>query len=139
MNKEISEKAHLRSDFRKKKIFPWVRLKPTKVSFFGAEIEKFFVRFLVHVKIAKRPFKINWPLGVTVIFSLFSFWILSFLVDYWVICMQTTVLNFMKLHTKMIYLPCLGFLILWEKNSHSTNKWSSNCLFESSHVLGFVP
>ena len=56
MNKKIiriSEKAHLRSDFRKKKNTS------TKVSFFGAEIEKFFVRFLVQVKIAKSPFEIN--------------------------------------------------------------------------------
>ena len=49
---------------KEKKILPWVRLKPTKVSFFGAEIEKFFVRFLVQMKIAKSPFEINWPLSV---------------------------------------------------------------------------
>jgi hypothetical protein len=30
----ISEKAHLRSDFRKK-IFPWVGLEPTKVLFWS--------------------------------------------------------------------------------------------------------
>ena len=39
-----------------------MRLEPTKVSFFRAEIEKFFVRFLVQVKMAKSPFEINWPL-----------------------------------------------------------------------------
>ena len=39
-----------------------MRLKPTKMSFFRAEIEKFFVRFLVQVKMAKSPFEINWPL-----------------------------------------------------------------------------
>ena len=49
----ITEKTHLRSDFRKKKNTS------TKVSFFGAEIEKFFIRFLVQVKIAKSPFEIN--------------------------------------------------------------------------------
>ena len=35
------------------------------MSFFGAEIEKFFIRFLVQVKIAKSPFEINWPLDST--------------------------------------------------------------------------
>ena len=28
-----------------------------------AEIENFFVRFLVQIKSAKSPFEINWPLG----------------------------------------------------------------------------
>ena len=58
------KKNYLRSDFsKKKKILPSVRLEPTKVSFFRAEIEKFFVRFWVQVKIAKSPFEINWPLA----------------------------------------------------------------------------
>ena len=63
MNKKIikiSEKAHLRSDYRNKKVFPWVGLEPTKVLYISrAEIEKFFVRFLVQVKIAKSPSEIN--------------------------------------------------------------------------------
>ena len=59
MCKNNWKKVHLRPDFRKNKILPWVRLEPTKPR---AEIEKFFVRFLVQVKIAKSPFEINWPL-----------------------------------------------------------------------------
>ena len=39
---------------------PWVRLEP--MIYFRAELQKYFVRFLVQVKIAKIPFKINWPL-----------------------------------------------------------------------------
>ena len=57
MNKEISEKAHLRSDFRKKNIS--LSGARTHESIFRAEIEKFFVRFLVQVKISKSPFEIN--------------------------------------------------------------------------------
>ena len=39
-------------------------LEPTKVLYISrAEIEKFFVRFLVQVKIAKSPFEINGPLA----------------------------------------------------------------------------
>ena len=53
------KKVHLRSDFRENEILPWVRLEPTKPR---AEIEKFFIRFLVQLKIAKSPFEINWPL-----------------------------------------------------------------------------
>ena len=49
-----------------------MRLEPTKVSFFGAEIEKFFVRFFVQVKIAKRPFEINLPLK-NIMYSIHGF------------------------------------------------------------------
>ena len=38
-------------------------LEPTKVLYiFRAEIENFFIHFLVQVKIGKSPFEINWPL-----------------------------------------------------------------------------
>ena len=60
MNKKIImifEKAHLRSDFRKK-VFPWVGLEPTKVGIISSG-QKFFGRFLVQVKTGKSPFKIN--------------------------------------------------------------------------------
>ena len=62
MNKEISEKAHLRSDFRKKEYLLEWGSNPRKYYIFRAEIEKFFVRFLVQVKISTSPFEINWPL-----------------------------------------------------------------------------
>ena len=57
----ISEKAHLRSYFRKKKS-PWVELEPTKEIYFRAGIQKYFVRFLVHVKTVEFAFEIIWPL-----------------------------------------------------------------------------
>ena len=59
MNKEISEKAHLRSDFRKKEYLLEWGSNPQKYYIFRAEIEKFFVRFLVQVKISTSPFEIN--------------------------------------------------------------------------------
>ena len=59
MNKEISEKAHLRSNFREKEYLLEWGSNPRKYYIFRAEIEKFFVRFLVQVKIAKSPFEIN--------------------------------------------------------------------------------
>ena len=59
MNKEISEKAHLRSDFRKKEYLLEWGSNPRKYYIFRAEIEKFFVRFLVQVKISISPFEIN--------------------------------------------------------------------------------
>ena len=65
MNKKISENAHLRSDFRKKKHFLEWGSNPRKYYIFRAEIENFFVRFLVQVKIAKSPFEINWPLATS--------------------------------------------------------------------------
>ena len=56
------EKAHLRSDFRKKEEYllewgsnPWTQ---------GRNRKK-FVRFLVQMKSAKSPFEINWPLATT--------------------------------------------------------------------------
>ena len=57
-----------------KKKCPWVGLEPTKVLYISrAEIEKFFVRFLVQVKIAKSPSEINWPLRFSQrIFSQYS-------------------------------------------------------------------
>ena len=51
----ISEKAHLKSDLEKKNI----SLNPRKYYTFRAEIEKFFVRFLVQMKTAKSPFEIE--------------------------------------------------------------------------------
>ena len=59
MNKEISEKAHLRSDFRKKEYLLEWGSNPRKDYIFMAEIEKFFVRFMVQVKISISPFEIN--------------------------------------------------------------------------------
>ena len=54
---------HFKTQIDEKKMCPWVGLEPTKVLYISrAEIEKFFVRFLVQVKIAKSPFEINWPL-----------------------------------------------------------------------------
>ena len=57
----ISEKAHLRSDFRKKKILEWGS-NPRSYYIFRAEIEKYYVRFSVQMKTAKSPFEIIWPL-----------------------------------------------------------------------------
>ena len=59
MNKEVSKKAHLRSDFRKKECRLEWGANPRKYYICRAEIEKFLVRFLVQVKIAKSPFEIN--------------------------------------------------------------------------------
>ena len=59
MNKEISEKAHLRSDFRKKEYLLEWGSNPQKYYIFRAAIEKFFVRFLVQVKISISHFQIN--------------------------------------------------------------------------------
>ena len=61
MNKKIiriSEKAHFRSDFRKRYFLEWGS-NPRKYYIFRAEIEKFFVLFLVQMKSAKSPFEIN--------------------------------------------------------------------------------
>ena len=55
----MSEKAHLRSDFRKKEYLLEWGSNPRKYYIFGEEIEKFFVRFLVQVKISISPFEIN--------------------------------------------------------------------------------
>ena len=54
---------HFKTQIDEKKICPWVGLEPTKVLYISrAEIEKFFIRFLVQVKIAKSPLEINWHL-----------------------------------------------------------------------------
>ena len=61
---KISEKAHLRSYFRKKKL-PWVGLEPKKEIYFRAEIQKKFVRFLVQMmKALKFAADIYWPLVI---------------------------------------------------------------------------
>ena len=62
MNKEISEKAHLRSNFREKEYLLEWGSNPRKYYIFRADIEKFFVRFLVQMKISISPFENNWPL-----------------------------------------------------------------------------
>ena len=59
MNKEISEKAHLRSDFRKKEYLLEWGSNPRKYYIFRAEIEKNFVGFLVQMKISISPFENN--------------------------------------------------------------------------------
>ena len=59
MNKEISEKAHLRSDFRKKEYLLEWGSNPRKYYTFRAEIEKFFVCFLVQMKMSISPFENN--------------------------------------------------------------------------------
>ena len=59
MNKEISEKAHLRSDFRKKEYLLEWGSNPRKYYIFRAEIEKIFVGFLVQMKISISPFENN--------------------------------------------------------------------------------
>ena len=60
----ISEKAHLRPDFRKKNIsLSGARTHEIITYFFRAGIEKYFRSFLVQMKTAKSPFKINWPLS----------------------------------------------------------------------------
>ena len=59
MNKEISEKAHLRSDFRNNMYFLEWDSNPRKYYIFRAEIEKYFSLFSVQMKIAKSPFEIN--------------------------------------------------------------------------------
>ena len=51
---------HLKEKKWREKIHPWVGLEPTM--YFRAEIQKYFARFLVQVKLAKSPFEINWPL-----------------------------------------------------------------------------
>ena len=73
MNKEISEKAHLRSDFRKKEYLLEWGSNPRKYYIFRAAIEKFFVRFLVQVKISISPFEINWPLMLSLQFGIQNF------------------------------------------------------------------
>ena len=65
MNKEISEKAHLRSNFREKEYLLEWGSNPQKYYIFRAEIDKFFVRFLVQMKISKFAFEKNWPLEFT--------------------------------------------------------------------------
>ena len=55
----MPEKAHLRSDFRKKEYLLEWGSNPRKYHIFRAEIGKYFVRFLVQMKIAKSPFEIN--------------------------------------------------------------------------------
>ena len=61
---------HFKRTNYREKILPWVGLEPT--IYFRAELQKYFVRFLVQVKIAKSPFKINWPLNhPTFLISLF--------------------------------------------------------------------
>ena len=57
MNMEVSEKAHLRSDFRKKEYLLEWGSNPRKYYIFRAEIEKKIIRFLVQT--AKSPFEIN--------------------------------------------------------------------------------
>ena len=59
MSKEISEKAHFRSDFRTKEYLLQWGSNPRKYYIFRAEIEKYFVQFLVQMKTAKSPFEIN--------------------------------------------------------------------------------
>ena len=59
MNKEISEKAHLRSNFREKEYLLEWGSNPRKYYIFRAEIEKYFSLFSVQMKIAKSPFEIN--------------------------------------------------------------------------------
>ena len=59
MNKEISEKAHLRSDFRKKEYLLEWGSNPRKYFIFRAEIEKFFVSFLFQVKMSKVLLKLT--------------------------------------------------------------------------------
>ena len=59
MNKEISEKAHSRPDFRKKEYLLEWGSNPRKYYIFRAEIENFFVRYLVQMKISISPFEIN--------------------------------------------------------------------------------
>ena len=59
MNKEISEKAHLRSNFREKEYLLEWGSNPRKYYIFRAEIEKFFVRFLVQMKISISLFENN--------------------------------------------------------------------------------
>ena len=60
MNKEIvSEKVHLRSDFRKKEhLLEWGS-NPRKYYIFRAEIEKYCAWFLVQIKTAKSLLEIN--------------------------------------------------------------------------------
>ena len=62
MNNEISEKAHLTSNFREKEYLLEWGWNPRKYYIFRAEIKKFFVRFLVQMKSAKSPSDINLPL-----------------------------------------------------------------------------
>ena len=61
MNKEISEKAHLKSNFREKEYLLEWGSNPQKY-YIRTEIEKFFVRFLIQMKISISPFENNWPL-----------------------------------------------------------------------------
>ena len=68
MNKEISEKAQLNLNFREKEYLLEWGSNPRKYYSFRAEIEKFFVRFLVQMKISISPFENNWPLFKTNIF-----------------------------------------------------------------------
>jgi hypothetical protein len=54
---------HFKKQIIEKIICPWVGLEPTKVLYISrAEIENFFVRFLVQAKIVRSLFEINWPL-----------------------------------------------------------------------------
>ena len=54
---------HFKRTNDREKILPWVWLEPT-IYYFRAELQKYFLRFLVQVKIAKNPFEINWPLCI---------------------------------------------------------------------------
>ena len=55
----MPEKAHLRSDFRKKEYLLECGSNPQKYYIFRAEIEKNFVRFLVQMKSLEFAFEIN--------------------------------------------------------------------------------
>ena len=59
MNKEISEKAHVRSNFIEKEYLLEWGSNSRKYYIFRAEIEKFFVCFLVQMKTVEFSFEMN--------------------------------------------------------------------------------